>query len=346
MSHLQQQQQPQQVAIDPAVQQAAEIAAQLVQQHLQQQGSNSSSSSSSSSPQLRGGDKPRLPPPPTYDGRTAGGVDGFLRELRKQFAWYAAAMQRDADRIRFGSSHLSGVALDWWESIAGNQPQDWKGFEEALRTRFQPVNSADAARALLDKLRHAPRQPVHEYTAEFRRILVALPKMDEGDRVYRFLCGLQPRLAGLVRLQAPTRLADAIAFAARVDGLTSSEVSSFPSSSSSPPGGSTEGGPSPSEPMDVNNIEEIEVSSMAGVASAIQALVAAQQQQGALLYALSAGRSTSSSSSSGGLRQPRSSSALVPNVTAGQIQDRRERGACFACGKEGHRKADCPANKQ
>jgi len=340
MSHI-----PPQPQIDPAVQQAAEIAAQLVQQHLQQQqqSSSSSSSSSHSSPQLRGGDKPRLPPPPPYDGRSAGGVDGFLRELRKQFAWYAASMQRDADRIRFGSAHLSGVALDWWESIAANQPQDWKGFEDALRTRFQPVNSADAARAQLDKLRQEPRQPVHEYTAEFRRILVALPKMDEGDRVYRFLCGLQPRLAGLVRLQAPTRLADAIAFAARVDGLTSSEVSSFPSSS--PPGGSTEGAPSASVPMDVNNLEDIEVSSMAGVASAIQALVAAQRQQGELLFALSSGRDTSSFNSSGGSRPPRTPSALVPNVTAGQIQDRRDRGACFACGKEGHRKIDCP-NKQ
>jgi len=97
--------------------------------------------------------------------------------------------------------------------------------------------------------------------------------------------------------------------------------------------------------MDVNHIEEIEAGGMAGLLSALQSVVATQQQQGALLNAMSAGRNLGSSSGGGGLRQHRSSSALVPNVTAGQIQDRRDRGACFACGKEGHRKIDCP-NKQ
>ena len=148
-------------------------------------------------------DKPRLLAPPAYDGRTAGGVDLWLRELRKQFAWYGIAMQGDAERIRFAAAHLTAVALDWWESLEQNAPTAWIQFEEQIKTRFHPANSADAARAALDGLRQQPKQLVHEYTAEFRRLLLAVPKMEEGDRVFRYVKGLQPRLAGMVRLQAP-----------------------------------------------------------------------------------------------------------------------------------------------
>lgn len=320
--------------VDPGVQQAAQIAAQIALQHLQQHGASSSSSSS------HRGDKPRLPAPPAFDGRTAGGVDVWLRELRKQFSWYGSSMQAEADRIRFGSAHLSGVALDWWESIEGKQPVSWSAFEEALRTRFQPANSADAARQQLDKLRHLPRQQVHEYTAEFRRLLMALPKMEEGDRVYRYVSGLQSRLSGLVKLQAPSTLADAISLAARVDGLSGGETPAAAGGSAPQGVASALGGTMPlvpaftgEQPMDVNNMEAPVSASQ--FATLLQSLVAAQVEQREQINAMLSGRRGFSSSSS-----------RVPHATNEQIQERRERGACFACGKEGHRKADCPASNR
>lgn len=280
------------------------------------------------------GAEPRLPAPPAYDGRTAGGVDVWLRELRKQFDWYGANMQTDAQRIRFGAAHLSGVALDWWESIELHRPVTWAAFGDTLRTRFQPANSADAARAQLDRLRHGSHQLVHEYTVEFRRLLTALPKMEEGDRVYRYVSGLQPRLAGLVRLQGPTTLADAIAFAARVDGtMTAPEAagaSSAASGSLSSAAGSSHGSGGAvgavaggSDAMDLN---------------AVWAIVASMREEQARsqveLHALRAAVGT------GGGAPPR-----VPFVSNVQIQERRDRGACFACGEVGHRKFDCPNRK-
>jgi len=291
----------------------------------------------SSSPSSHRGDKPRLPAPPAFDGRTAGGVDVWLRELRKQFAWYGAGMQAEADRIRFGSAHLSGVALDWWESIEGKQPVSWSSFEDALRTRFQPANSADAARQQLDKLRHLPRQQVHEYTAEFRRLLMAVPKMEEGDRVYRYVSGLQPRLSGLVKLQAPSTLAEAISLAARVDGLSGVETPAAAGGSVPSGVASTQGGSMPpvpafngEQPMDVNNLES--PASLSNIATLLHALVSAQGEQQQQINAILSGR-----------RGFPSSSPRVPYASNEQIQERRERGACFACGKEGHRKADCPS---
>ena len=324
MLQLQQQHQ-QQVA--QMQQQLAQLGAQLQLQQQQQ------------APHLGGAAvgraQPRLPAPPSYDGRSAGGVDSWLRELRKQFAWYGASLDGDAERIRFGSAHLSGVALDWWESIDGQQPATWLLFEEALRARFQPVNSADAARAALTTLQQGSRQPVHEYTTEFRRLLVALPRMEEGDRVFRYVAGLQPRLAGLVRMQAPTTLANAIAFAARVDGLSSGEV--VPSVSAAQAGASGGGAIGPAanpQPMELSH-------SM--LTECIQECMRDQVAMHAQLNAMASG-----SHQSGGPRRPGASSLSassafrVPSLSAEKFAERRERRLCFLCGKGGHRKFDCP----
>jgi Retrotransposon gag protein/Zinc knuckle len=276
--------------------------------------------------------KPRLAAPPTYDGRGARGVDGWLRELRKQFAWYGTAMDGEAERIRFASAHLSDVALDWWESIEGStRPVKWAEFETVLKARFQPANSADTARAALDVLRQGPRQPVHEYTAEFRRLLVAVPKMEEGDRVYRFVSGLHPRLAGLVRMQAPTTLADAIEKAARVDSLAATgdaapaapQVVASNSAVALPLGAPV--------PMDVNHLESASTDPLTVMARCLQSVM---QQQAELSQSLNA--------ISSGDRASRPSMPRVPNLTPEQLQDRLRRGACFRCGGVGHRKIDCP----
>ena len=57
-------------------------------------------------------DRPRLPAPPSYDGRSAAALDGWLRELQQQFDWYR--MIDDAARLQFVGALLKGVALDWW----------------------------------------------------------------------------------------------------------------------------------------------------------------------------------------------------------------------------------------
>lgn len=342
--------------MDPAVQAGIEHVRQQLAQQLQQQQIKDATALQQQvnaavvaaglnqlQPALSRGVEPRMQSPPQYDGRTAGGVDVWLRELRKQFEWYGVSMQTDAQRIRFGGAHLSGIALDWWESIEATRPATWVAFGDVLRARFQPVNSADAARAQLDKLRHGSNQLVHEYTVEFRRLLTALPKMEEGDRVYRYVSGLQPRLSGLVRLQGPTNLADAIAFAARVDGTMmpsesgsgASRAQGSSSSSSSSTGSSSHGGSSggvmgsaaagSESAMDLNAVWSI--------------VNTIRENQARDLMELNALRSAMGQGAGG------APPARLPFVTNVQIQERRDKNACFACGKVGHRKIDCPSRR-
>lgn len=285
-------------------------------------------------------DKPRLLAPPAYDGRSAGGVDLWLREIRKQFAWYGGSMQGDAERIRFAAAHLTAVALDWWESLEQTAPTTWILFEEQIKARFHPANSADAARAAMDGLQQQPKQLVHEYTAEFRRLLLAVPKMEEGDRVFRYVKGLLPRLAGLVRLQAPKTLADAISLAARVDGLAASSEVPMDSVAQGGSVGITAaaGGVAP---MDINNVGASSSGnpSMSSVLNLLQSVItmqAAQSEQLNFIRQSSKGASTGSSSrGQGGGNRSQSISRDV-------MEDRRRRGACFSCGREGHRRAECP----
>lgn len=318
-------------------QQVAQLTAYVAQQQQQQQQVKSSPPVAAV---VVSSDKPRLLAPPAYDGRSAGGVDLWLRELRKQFAWYGATMQGDAERIRFAAAHLTAVALDWWESLESNAPTTWLLFEEQIKTRFHPANSADAARAALDNLRQPPKQLVHEYTAEFRRLLLAVPKMEEGDRVFRYLKGLQPRLAGLVRLQAPKTLADAISLAARVDGLAATDSTAVAVA----PGGSADAAADGPVPMDVNNAESIpHMSAMQNMVSLMQTMMQTQARQHESLNALSqeVARSRKPYRREGDTNAG-SHADRVPNISTEEIENRRRRGACFFCGKEGHRKVNCP----
>src|SRR6185295_10100537 len=114
-------------------------------------------------------------------------LDDWLARMRQQFEWYGIGSGDDAARIRFAAGYLSGAALDWWEH-SQSKPTTWADTEQALRTRFQPVTSADSARAKMHALVQG-RSPVQDYVSAFRRLLVAVPTMGDDDRLFLFLRG-------------------------------------------------------------------------------------------------------------------------------------------------------------
>lgn len=296
----------------------------------------------------------KIPPASNYAGSTHT-LDNWLREMQQQFEWYG--YNSDAERVAMAAAQLRGAALDWWSTLASADKQtltdSFDEFEKSLRARFQPVNSAQTARLALDSLAQGAKQPVHDYTAMFRRLLTAVPTMSEEDRVHRYVQGLRPSVRSLLLLQGATTLDDAISKAARIGSLgqyASAASASGHSSSSS------------NSPMDLSAMQDLfaltgmapggpaEASDDSGVDAAVadpsapvtRAELRQMHQQ--LLTAMQHQRKGNNKSRWGRDNKPRGP-PRVAGLSEQQVRERLDAGACFACGKPGHRKADCPTNK-
>ena len=125
----------------------------------------------------------------------------------------------------------------------------WDLFVSSIRARFQPVSTAAVARRQLDQLRQGPTQNVNDYVANFRRLLVAIPNMEEGDRMHCFVRGLRSSIANQVLIQRASNLTQAIEIATFVGSVGSSMgVGSVPGAVHS----------AEAAPMELSNIEGLE----------------------------------------------------------------------------------------
>lgn len=282
--------------------------------------------------------RPRLPAPPSYDGRSSTALDGWLRELQQQFDWYR--MTDDAERLQFVGALLKGVALDWWANLVDSngaaqsestRPTTYADFATRLRSRFQPINSAQTARTKLDSLRQGPKQSTNDYISEFRTLLVRVPDMSEGDRVHRFITGLRPAVATQLRVQGVTTLDAAIAMAARIGSIaeygavSSNAFASTPASASSAPAD-----------MDLSNVEGLEGGTDDNAAPITRA------EYVALLNAMKQQRSKKDSKGSSGPRDVRAEMMKRHGMTKEQVQKHFDEKLCFNCSRPGHSSLGCP----
>jgi hypothetical protein len=293
-------------------------------------------------------DRPRLPPPAQYDGRSAAALDGWLRELQQQFDWYS--MTDDAGRLRFAGALLKGIALDWWASltdaaaVAGGaallpsestRPTTYADFVTRLRCRFQPINSAQTARLQLDDLRQGSKQSVHDYISSFRSLLVRVPAMDEGDRVHRFLRGLRPTVATQLRVQGVSTLDAAIAMAARVGSIA--EFGAAPQSGASLAPASAAVNP---DDMIMDNIEGLdrETSPAEGTSAPVT-----QAQLMALINAMRSDRgSNRAKESKGGGKDVATAIGKRFRLTPEQVREHFDKRQCFNCSSTEHSSRRCP----
>jgi hypothetical protein len=140
---------------------------------------------------------PRLAPPSHYDGR-ASTLDEWCLQIKRQRDWYGL-QSNDAAVIRLASAHLGATAYDWWESLAA-KPTTWAEMQSKLRQRFQPITTAEMARNRLDGLTQG-KAPIHDYVLSFRRLIVAVPDMNDAEKLHRFKKGLRPGIAAQLRIQ-------------------------------------------------------------------------------------------------------------------------------------------------
>jgi hypothetical protein len=246
---------------------------------------------------------------------------------------------------------LRGAARDWWANVEeAARPADWAAFVTELRARFQPVNSAEQARARLVALVQGKRS-VNDYVSGFRRLVVLVPDMSAADQLFFFTRGLRAPIATQLRVHGVTSVEAAIAMAARIGGLAEFAHSVAPGSagSSGGYGGSAmedvlahldESAPDPS-----SDAPGSAGASAAGDAPVthrdLQLLLAAMQQARG---GGGAGKGGRGGRSGGDSRLPRNL-PRIPHLTPVQVKEYMDAGKCFACGSKEHRSRDCKARK-
>ena len=149
-----------------SAEQVAALVAQQVQQALAAAAPGVAAPQSAPAPRV---ERPRLPPPPFFSGG-ANALDDWFSAMEQQILWYGDGLPTDAARLVWIASFLQGAALDWWKTLPA-KPRTVEEFAVALRARFQPVNSAETARAKLLALAQG-KGGVQAYVDAFRRLLV------------------------------------------------------------------------------------------------------------------------------------------------------------------------------
>lgn len=315
-------------AMQQQMQQQAQIIAQL-QQQLQQQQHQPMPQQPAPAARFT----PRLPAPPAFDGKSAK-LDSWVADMEQQFEWYV--VQSDADRMRFAAGFISGSARDWWTATAAAaRPTTWETFVAALRQRFQPVTSAETARAKLASLQQG-KSSIHDYVSSFRQLLVSVPTMGEDDRLFTFTRGLRSDIATQLRVHGVKTVDAAVEMATRIGSL--GELAGLTAATIKP--ASAAGG---SNDMDLSNVEGLdgETSGAEGIAPVTQA------QLQAMLNAMKNERASNRSkeSKSGG-KDVAAAIAKRFKLTPEQVREHFDKGQCFNCHSTEHSSRACPKPKK
>lgn len=333
-------------ALQATVQQQQQQLLQQQQQMLQQAQSGASAAAVASASPARTF-RPKIASERMFAG-TASLLDGWLLEMKQQFTYYQLAAA--SEQVGMAAAHLKGVALDWWALQLSPSDQShlftsFAEFEKALRGRFQPINSAQTARLALDSFRQGAKQSVADYISAFRRLLVAVPDMGESDRVHQFVRGLRQPAQSQLLIHGVATLDKAIEMASRVGSLAL-----YAASSATAAGMSNAHGAGHRDAMDLSGIEGLEQSTDGDDADDAAAPITRGELR-KMLNAMQQQRS-GGASNRGGKRAPfgrggRSGGPpRISGLTEAQVKERLEGGLCFLCGEAGHRKFDCPKNKQ
>ena len=274
---------------------------------------------------------PRIANPLPYEGQ-ASALDEWLSGMRQQFRWYDVAMTADADRLRFTTTYLKRPALDWWEHLGASTPTSWADFEAALRSRFQPVTSAESTRSKLLTLAQG-KSSVHDYISTFRRLVVAVPDMSEADRLFQFTRGLAPAIATQLRVHGITTVDAAISMAARVGSLGELAHPRFGVAPAAAAAASA-------SDMDLSNIEGLDAVTLNDDASGSASTLQEQFQQ--LLNALRTDRSPNRSyAPNPKARDVTSAIGKRFKLTPEQVREHFDKNQCFNCDGIGHSSRSC-----
>lgn len=268
----------------------------------------------------------RIAPPAHYNGTTPH-LDEWTAAIRQQFAFYV--ISADADQIRFAAAHLKGPALDWYEQAClVSAPPTWADVDAGLRTRFQPVTTADTARAKLFALEQG-KSSVNDYVASFRRLVVSLKTTDSDTLMFQFRRGLHHSLRMHLIQAQPATLDAAIALAVRMG-------SAYGAAASSSSGAAMDLNAVESDGADAHAQDSVPVSraEFATLLAALHSSAASRSTSGVT-------RTVSGGGASGGSRPlPR-----IAGFSEEKVRRYMDAGMCFGCDSKEHRARECPRRK-
>ena len=120
-------------------------------------------------------------------------------------------------RVMFATTLLKGHAANWWYMLvqSGQAPNQWENFKSALRTEFVPQNSERRNRDKLRSLRQTAS--VAGYLTAFRNLVIAIPGMNDAEKLDRFTAGLKQEVKIEVLKANPVDLSTASQIALNVD---------------------------------------------------------------------------------------------------------------------------------
>jgi hypothetical protein len=274
--------------------------------------------SSSSAGAARGADSPT--PKGSFDRRYKGDggavLDEWISYGTQMLAFYSGL--NGTQSAVWLATGLEGAALAWYQNQFKLQPPaSGSALFDALRKRFQPINSEETTRYELAALKQGPKQSVDEYATRFLHLTSLLPDESVASRVFQFRLGLHRSIDEKLRQAAslPATLEDTIALAARIEGRGVPSVHG----------------------------EQLANMEMDSVSSAILSRLAAMEQ-----------KFDSSSNSSAGNRQPYDSRRdrgankqftpvwkQIPGMTGELAEKRRAAHQCYWCASGAHTLRDC-----
>jgi hypothetical protein len=266
-----------------------------------------------------------------YGGSVA--LDPWLATMQQYADFYG--LSAEDTRISYAVAHLKDAALQWWQSLAtATRPTTWEMLTRQLRARFQPVTSAEMARAKLRGLTQG-RGSVQAYVATFNALLTFVPTMAVEDRVFAFVQGLNEKVQAHVDEIAHTSLDSAIERAMRFGSRLARTGT---------PGGATHA------PMELDALG-IEVPAYdtgddepTASPSTSAAPITRAELQTLLATMLDSRRVGDGSRSKNRHHAPPRARGIpvIPHLSPEQVKAHMDAGKCFGCGSSEHRARQCP----
>jgi hypothetical protein len=159
--------------------------------------------------------------PSMYSGDMGSDVEAWLFQVL-QYA-YITGIAED-NRVKWAATYLSGKAATWWRGMVMQHADGdidritWDEFCRGLKSMFKPVNAKKIARDRLASLKQT--HSVAKYNYDITQLFLEIGDIHDSEKLDRYVRGLKDKIRMEVELAEPTTLADAMAKAQRVDGIT------------------------------------------------------------------------------------------------------------------------------